>query len=580
MSYIICLRRGLTKYKYSERKTPYFSEVIEKPDKIIIFQCEFHTTIEDINNINWIAEPNLLKNVDAPFTVVEVQKDNKDIHFATSKYGTVQMFYFYNKGEFILSDNFWEIVNEVNGGNLGYEDLDVESTKEFFCVGYPLFDGTYIKNLRFVNSGYYGRYEGTSGELVLNRYHDLIIKESNQTLEEATEKLNESLQEGMQRIYDEVGDVKYSMGLSGGLDSRLIPHYAKENMKLSSYILGEKYPRKLFVSRDHRNSRELARIFDLEHEECKWSPEVFKDTMYHDVKNAPLLNQQFFKGRSDIRFDVLLNGGSGYWIGSSLPANLQELDEDKLAFEMHRLFRFVSPQNEHLRVLNAGLRIMFGKEIKSKKEIPWVNIFLDKKADQNCIEKIRKFIKGQKNNGKDNLSIFMDWFDFYGSRNMFGGYESLNGRVRAFSIYNPHVVNTVIHWKHDFFQDRMCLKKLILKYVPEVSKVKEQKYEGRIGSNSSFMRKFFNGFLFWLFGNGNDIVGIKFKYVEKEFYERMTNDCKWFYSIFDVRENIDEMMKFKGKEFLANIWKHKIVIDYLETGEYKKFIEKGEIKIL
>ncbi len=52
----------------------------------------------------------------------------------------------------------------------------------------------------------------------------------------------------------------------------------------------------------------------------------------------------------------------------------------------------------------------------------------------------------------------------------------------------------------------------------------------------------------------------------------MTNGCRWFYSIFDIQNHVDEIMRFKGKSFLSDIWKRKIILDYLETGEYKEFL--------
>ncbi len=576
MSYLLKVQGNDSQYIYSRRECPYFSKFIENNSDLIFFQGEFHSTIKELQGIDWISDPTSLSEIDAPFTIVKLNKKDDEVYFASSIFGVIQMYYYHEKGCFIISDDFWEIVNQIS---IDFDSLDIESIREYLAVGQPLFDGTYIKGLKIVNSGMTGFYEKKNDKLSIKRYYNFSIVEKEWTLEQATEKLDDAINKGMQRIRAEMGNVRYTMGLSGGLDSRLIPHYAINNgMNVDSYILGDPKPRKVFLSRDHRNSRKLAKIFGLKHKECNWNLDVFKDALFNDIKNAPLLNQQFFKGRIDIDFDVLLTGGSGYWVGSCLPVNLQELDEETLVKEMNKLFRGINPSNEDLRLINAALRVLFGKEIKNRKEIPWISNILDETTDMRVKDKIKWFVKERKQIGKDNLSIFFEWFDFYGARNIFGGYESLNGRVRAFSIYVPHVLKTVINWKYKFFQDRLCLKNLILNYVPEAANVKEQKFEGKIGHKTNFLNKLFNGFLFWLFGNGNDIVFCKFKYVEKYFYKRMTNKYEWFYEIFDIRNNIEEIMRFKGKAFLTEIWKHKIILDLLETGGYRKFLNSEKMK--
>lgn len=544
MSYLIKVQRGDTpKYKYKKRLTPYFSEFTKDQNGISIFQGEFHSAVEDLKRVDWTASPALLGDIDSPFTIVKADKQSDIIYFASSIYGEVQMYYYHRDGEFILSDDFWEIVNQLS---VRFDQLDLESIKEYLPIGYPLFDGTYIKDLHVVNSGMFFQYDWARDDLSIQKYYFLSVYGSDQSLEEAADKLDETLNNAFNRIYSETGDMRFAVGLSGGLDSRLIPHYAKQNhMNLSSYILGEPRPRHVFLSRDHRNARELAAIFGLKHYECKWSKSVFYDNVYCDIKNAPLSDQQFFKGRSDINFDVLLTGGSGYFVGSQFPADLQELSEEELVHHLLRLFKPVDPYGEKLRVLNAAFRILFGKEIKRKQNIPWADTFYNADINQEAIAKIKAFIRERQEKGIDNLSIFLDWFDFCGARNMFGGYESLGGRVRAFSIYNPHVVGTVLHWKPEFFADRRCLKALIVKHISETANVKEQKHEGKIGSKSNFIQKCLNGFLFLIFGNGSNIENYKFKYIRDDFYRTMTNDCKWFYKIFDVRESVDTMMKFK-----------------------------------
>ena len=72
MSYLLKVQGNDSQYIYSRRECPYFSKFIENNSDLIFFQGEFHSTIKELQGIDWISDPTSLSEIDAPFTIVKV----------------------------------------------------------------------------------------------------------------------------------------------------------------------------------------------------------------------------------------------------------------------------------------------------------------------------------------------------------------------------------------------------------------------------------------------------------------------------------------------------------------------------
>ena len=523
------------KLKYSERKVPFFSS-IRNDENVQIFLGEFHSCEEYFREKNWERDSQFLMIEDS-FALIKVDKNTKTVYFATSKYGLETLYYCYTDTYFIISDDFWEIANLLAPD---FESIDSESVAESLNGCWPLFDGTFLKDVKIVLPAMRGEFSVSGHSLKLEKYYDFKYSpNSKYRLNDATTKMDEILDSAMKRIKKECGDVKYGVGLSGGLDSRLIPFYAKQNnMKIESFIIGDRRPHLFLLSGDHRNARKLAKAYGLKHHECKWDREVFKKSIYIDIKTDPFVSPQFFKSQYDFNCDVLLNGGNGYIIGgSTLPKNIEKLSDNELAGYLRSLGREFKPNSLRNAHLSKAIEVLFGKKVVLHHSEKWFDILLPEGTENRIMSKYKAYIHDEKIKGKSNADIYEGFnHNILGARNKFGGFESLLGTHRSFSIYCPHMFDEALHWPVELLIDRMVLKNLIRNKIPAVSNVKEQKYKGNtIQKKLGIFGRLWGIVEFMIRGNGTDMVNSKFHDIEDIFLSSMNHKTKWFYTLFPSR---------------------------------------------
>lgn len=577
MAFCAYSKKGEVKVKYKERKVPYISKMYVTSTKVCIFLGEFHCTIDKINSLHWIDDIERLNEIHEVFSIIELEKDTGNINFASSKYGLTQLYYYHKDETFAISDDFWEIVNLISPE---FTDVDVEGIKESINGCFPLFNNTYLKEVHIVIPAEVGRFNSDKNSLKIDNYFDFKYEPNKDlSLEVACQNLDKSINHGIAMIKKEMGNIKYSFGLSGGLDSRIIPYYLNKNSLTSeSFIIGKKSPHFFWLSQDYRNARKLAKINNIKHCECRWDKEIFKKTVITDIKNNPLGTPQFFKNTFDLKVDVLISGGNGYLVGSTIPNNIDELSSQQLANELRMLGREFIP-NSHLNlVIEKAFKIILKKEIHLKSKNKYFKFFTDENIEISINQKFLQYIRERLQKGKTNFDIYEEYFHtILGARNKFGGFESLGGRARSFSIYLPHVFDETLQWPQKFLEDRTLLKYLIMKKIPEVSNVKEQKYEGKIIENRNcFIKRIWNIFEYFIRGNGTDMVLHNFKKVNKFFLQSFSNDNKWFYNIFPIKGLESKIIKMNNKSALMKIWKCKLVLDTIETHMYSKYIDDSQ----
>ena len=572
MSFCIDYSKGVMKYKNKDRLVPYYSTLSQTDNYICIYGCEYHKTqkdLEKINLSNFSIED--INNINESFSWVIINKTSGELKFVLSKYGIERLYYYKNNQRFIISDDYWEILSCLD---IEFDDLDVEAIEESLNCCYPLFDSTYTKNIYVVLPGTFGRYYWKTDELSIDSFFDFrYLPKNEEPLEDRVNRVDSIIKSALKMIKEECGDVKYSFGLSGGLDSRIIPHYMQnEKMDIRSFIIGNKKPNKLFVSSDHSKARKIAEIFKSEHHECEWSEDVLKKTICDDLRNNPLGVPQFFKGQTDFDFDVLISGGNGYLVGSTMPDNIESLDSEELAYYMRQLGRDFKPntiRNAHIR---TAIKHIFKIDVEINHDERWYHLLLSEKTEERIKSKFIKYVEDEKKKGKTNIDIYEMYFhNILGARNKFGGFESLVGTKRSFSIYLPHVLDDTINWPLEYLQDRKLLKELIIEKIPEVANVKEQKYEGNtITGKSTLFNRLINIVEFVIRGNGSEMINSNFKKTHM-FRSTMENENEWFYRIFDVKPYLKKIYKHDNKYALMKIWKTKLIIDLLETKGYKSY---------
>ncbi len=573
MAFCIKTNGKKIRYKYDEIDKPYYSSLWEDENTICVFEGEFHSTEKYFHDINW---KNVYKNINDSFSFIQIDKQKLIITFVTSKFGLENLFYFYDGENFCISDSFWEIADLVCNSE---GDISQENVKEAMNGCYPIIDGTYLNNVFYVQPSIIGTYSQKDG-LKLERYFEFrYLPDEKMDNKKVSEEINRLIKKAIIKVKEECGDVRYAYGLSGGLDSRLISFYAK-NLPIESFIIGDPRPHRILLANDHRNARKIASLYGKNHTECNWNLDVFNYVKLMDIKNDPMGAPQFFKGQKEIDIDVLLTGGNGYIVGSTIPDRIEELTEENLAKVLLGLGREFIPRTQRSRHIEKAIKLILNKDVQINSHKKWFEKIHSNSIEERMEKKYIEYIREEKLKGKKNIDIYEGYFhNILGARNKYGGFESLSGTVRSFSIYNPHVLVESLKWPVEALKDRKALKMLIKTHMPLAYDIGEQKYEGSLDEKKrGLFLKIINIFMFVLRGNGSEMVNSKYKYVRTLFVKEMKIPTKWFFNIFDIKNDIDAISRFDNKYAILKFWKIKIVLDMLETRQYKEYLSKSQYK--
>lgn len=417
------------------------------------------------------------------FCGVWLDRESDQVIAFTDKSGRENIFCYECGSELVLSDDFWEVAHEIGASA---EDVDPQSVKELTFFYYPLAYKTILKNVSFVPPATIAKF-GTDAPADRITYWALRYNpQVDLSLDDAVDELDQQLHCAFRAIRGRCGDVRYGVGLSGGLDSRVIPHYALRNsMSLQSFIIGERRPNRLLLSRDHKSARTLARYFGLHHTEVEWNSEAFARKMYYDIRNFPIGASQFFITLQETipSFDVLLTGASGIVVGAELPPNVATQSREELVNTLISQFSLLSSQSFWTRASRSINEISHRQLVRPKRQ----QLNLDGLLTTNECSLVRDGISAYVHSRSDRsaIDIFQEYFFHHiGSRNKSGAFESLQNRQRSFSIYSPFLLDTSLHWKPEFLVNRLILRRLIAKVTPGIAGVRAQDFRVSIAEDA------------------------------------------------------------------------------------------------
>ena len=146
-------------------------------------------------------------------------------------------------------------------------------------------------------------------------------------------------------------DTIYGLGLSGGLDSRVVLHYAlKAGMNVNCFIIGDARPHFIFLSKDHKIAKNISKLYNMDSKFFFVKPFDKKNWHYHFVENCkrnpfttPASFGTLFDKNALPQFDVLLTGlAGGESMGQSVPLNILNLDSNEATHALFKKFSRLS----------------------------------------------------------------------------------------------------------------------------------------------------------------------------------------------------------------------------------------------
>jgi len=549
-------------------------------------------TYPDDYNANDICEifidkgEDCLSKLKGEFSILLYDKNHSKIIFVNDKMGRENVFYYLNEKEIFISDDFWEMIILINPKE---DDIEPESVRENIVLYYPLFYKTIIKDLNWFPPAVIATFNLTHGSIDVNNYwfYKKSIN-SNSTLNEEVEKFNDCITKGIKFInnkYDE--KTIYGVGISTGLDSRLILPYAKkEKMNLKGFQIGTKKPRKIPNSFYCRNGKKLAKIYNIPFSLVEWDSDTINKKIWNEIRYVPAKNENFIKNVRDKvpKFDVLLTGSS-MAVMEPFPYNISNMSKDELLNTILNSWSLITTRakKKHTHkwfgnMINL-IKYIFGRISNNEKYIfsnedNIIPSFLREEDYNRIIDKLKKDIL-ERSSTQNNFEIYKEYLRSLISRVKGGAYESLGGHIKdSYTLYYPFCFEHLLQVKEEYTQNRILLKYILKKYFPNVAKIPSENAEAPIYYQNKKSEKFHTIKVLIerrLRGSGSPGLGYEKKF--KCIFEKVLSKPN---SIFDKIIRTDEIEKVEHfTDLYFHIIKTKIVLDLIYYKKYRELIDNN-----
>ncbi len=367
------------------------------------------------------------------------------------KYGYKDLFYAFDGDLFIISDKFSNI---ISAKKYEFKDVDINSIYEFLYFEYPLFDKTFIKTIKFLPLGTILKIEIDKNLIKKIQYYDYGFKiDKDLDLDYAINKLDILFNKAFYKIKTLFPPKTiFGLGLSGGMDSRLIAFYAlKHNSEIKTFIFGERNSDATYIS------KKIAHLLKLEHYELGFKRNFYK---YFDksINYNPMMNVQYTWYYAIYRylpkFDELLTGFNGdNQFGSHLRQSDMDIKTDdefsKIIFKNYCEIKDINILHEFVKndLIYSSIKTNIIKfSLNSSNSKYW-----QKKEEFNYKYRQRIFIKNNP------------------SFNFFGLYEQI-------SIFtNPELTEFLMKIPFEFRINRFLFYKYLRKKCPILLKIRAER---------------------------------------------------------------------------------------------------------
>lgn len=526
---------------------------------------------DDLCALDWKNNPDILNEVVGDIAIA--QADENTCSFAVDLCGIDNLFYFHRENHFILSDNIWDIVSIIEPV---FTDLNQMWIKSNF-VGGMINGETFIKDVFVLMPRMRGFYNPKLNELMVEEYRKFSYAGEIKTIEDATDSVNDAVDQMMSSLHAKFGNnTIYGMGLSGGLDSRIIPHYAnKHHLNLVSWNICKQRPNHIFEAASVKNARNLAKVFNIPFTVVEWSNEELESKNRLKIENMPMGSS----GRNVFKyepvgipaFDVMLSGGYGILIGDYLPGNIKELTKPELKQAMEKMFITIESTSTGGRVRRA-LNYIFGLNIKvHDNKIPDAALSLFENEIENARARISAYVDSHYGE-YTNIELFEKyWLNYLATRDRNGAFESMFGTKRSFATYSPFIFKKIVKWDEDLLPERSVLPEFIKKYVPEAAMIGTDSYTTAPNKSSEFIWRMKSVFSRLIRGNGTAIDENNFnRKTRRIIRDTYNNEYSWFYRIVDTRDINAKVLNRKNLRIAVGIWEMKSLVDFIESQGYKE----------
>ena len=451
----------------------------EENGKIYITEDRF---FNPERNLSELFSPGILSYA---YSQLIVTPKTHEIRIQNDEIGTFPVYYYCHNNKVLVSNNIWRIISSLPEKEIEIDPLIIKS---FFVQDrIPHEEFTFFKNIMQLPA---------ASQLILNystfknsikKYWSLVQDLSHAVNpDEATDELYNALSLYFDKLSQkELGKI-LGFGNSGGLDSRIIPAFAKEKgITLKGFIIGNEKPRNIFRSISHTNAHEIADNLGIEHYDISYKIQKIEERLLLDIRNNPLSNSQIFKNpfHAIPSIDYMICGGNGFIVSNDSNrwasfAPIKTKDE-KISY----LYRYLD-KTRFSTFQEKVNKTLFKSTPEYKKNI----LEFEKEIKPFIIDCYADFY--ERNKQKDNLSFIRSFHQsIVNKHSPNGGFESISRTVPAYYLYFPYALSVSLKWPMEFFLNRKILSELLIRKFPKIAHIEDQKGKSLVKKQNETIRQ-------------------------------------------------------------------------------------------
>ncbi len=387
-----------------------------------------------------------------------IHRPGSQLQIVNDKFGLLSLFCFISDRELLFSNNFWRLAQQVGTSP---DQIDYTELRRFiFFIGCSPNHTTFIKGINLLPPATALVYDFSHDTISFDCYWSYSRNGSVTDLQVAVDQAYHAIDHNFLAISECFQGRRFLFGNSGGLDSRLIPYFArKHGLDLTGFTILRKRDRLGMRTATYRASARVCREYRFPQHYISRVPANYNDRLLLDIRNAPVTSCNMldnpFEHLSEFKEHILIYGNPAYLIGHSAWSIAKGYgDSVSWNYFLYYLLRSWDLNPSKLRDLSECIN---------------VDDFLG------AAEAYRPFFERHKSLGYIQLFQLLHYHCMDLTAHA-GGFESISRTLRSLTLYHPYLEACSANWSDELFRNRAILKELNRRVNPGLNDVHDQEF--------------------------------------------------------------------------------------------------------
>ncbi len=492
-----------------------------------------------------------------------VHQQTNSFRVINDKFAILTLFYLIDSSRILFSNNFWRIVKCLR---ITRESIDYRELRRFiFFTGANPRHNTFIGGINIFPPATKFEYEFASDTVSFDTYWQYSRTGQVKNVDEAVEQSYNAIDHNFESMREHFKGRKFIFGNSGGLDSRLIPHFAaKHGLDLSGFTVLRKRNGIGLRTATYISSKRIHKHYGFEQHYFPRIPTSLQSRLTLDVRNAPITSCNMFDNPyehlSALRDHILIYGNPAYLIGhNTWDISRSHGNTTSWQYFIFYILRMWDLNQVKLRQLSECIDV---DDYLSTGEMyrPIFDLF----KGTGYI----KLFQGVHHAAMD-LTAHS------------GGFESVSRTMFSLPLYFPYLDVASTYWHDDLLRSRLILKQLNRRIDQGLNSIHDQDFN-YLGKTSVARAKFVKvQQRLGLLSSGMDLDQVRRgEHFSTFIKEIMCRDNPYYEPLGDARVIADRIINNPSfaPQFSLNFLKVKKMLDIIYFDEYD-LLERAEFKI-